>query len=477
MKRILINEHQDITRIAFVDQGELKEIYYETKREASVVGNIYVGRVTKVVPNLQGCFVDVGLPRNGYLYYGKTRTVSDENKNENKPKVGDSITVQVQKDAVDKKGVALTRDISVAGKFLVLLQEKGEIGVSRKITDNEERSRIKDIMRNILPEKYGVLVRTKGENKSQGELNQDLQEIINLQEKLSQSQFIKPPSLLVEMSIPIERAIREFYNNDIDEFVVNEPKTFQFLQGKAEFKNNEKPKLCLYEENEPMFSHFFIQSQEEKALDKRVWLKSGGFLVIEETEACVVIDVNSGKSAGKGNMEKMVRKINEEAVMEVAKQLRLRNLSGIIIVDFIDMPTVEERNVIKKILEKEVKNDRLKTVVVGMTELGLMQITRKKTKPSLSRQMETTCLQCKGHGKLPSLDWTILHARQEIENILCNTIYKNITIEADEKLITLIMGYENSFIKAMSNKYDSLINSIPNNNFEFSKYILHKEKK
>lgn len=474
MKRILLDEHNDITRIAIVDNGELQEIYYETEREKSVVGNIYVGRVTKVVPNLQGCFIDVGLPKNGYLYYGKSRAVDDDSKNENKPKVGDTITVQVLKDAVDSKGVALTSDISVAGKFMVLLQEAGEIGVSRKITETDERTRIKDIIKEIMPSNIGILVRTKGQGKTKEQLQQDLEQLLYLQKKLKESEFLKPPTLLLEMSNPIDRVIRDFYNYDIDEFIVNNKKSFEHLQNKPEFINVEKPKLILYEENEPMFSNFYIQSQESKALDKRVWLKSGAFLIIEETEACVVIDVNSGKSAGKGNMEKMVLKINEEASIEVAKQLQLRNLSGIIIVDFIDMPTIEHRNVIKKTLEKAVSKDRLKTVVVGMTELGLMQITRKKTRPSLSRQMETMCLQCRGHGKLPSLDWTILHARQEIESILSNTIYKEVTITANERLINLIMGLENSFKNEMYEKYEKKVSYTKDETYTFSKYQINK---
>lgn len=474
MKRILVDEHDDIIRIAVVEDGELREIYYETERGKSVVGNIYVGRVTKVVPNLQGCFIDIGLSKNGYLYYGKNRTISDENKNINKPKVGDTITVQVLKDEVDKKGVALTRDISIAGKFMVLLKEQGEIGISKKIINNEERKRIKDIIKDIMPEDIGVLVRTKGQNKNKEQLNEDLQQLLYLNKKMNESQFLKPPVLLIEMSNPIDRVIRDFYNYDIDEFIVTKKDTFDFLGNKIEFKNVEKPKLCLYDEEEPMFSHFYIQSQEIKALDKKVWLKSGAFLIIEETEACVVIDVNSGKSAGKGNMEKMVLKINQEASIEVAKQLRLRNLSGIIIVDFIDMPTIEQRNIIKKTLEKEVLNDRLKTVVVGMTELGLMQITRKKTRQSLSRQMETTCLQCLGYGKLPSLDWTVLHIRQEIENILSNTIYNEIIIEADERLLKLIVGAENIFQNYVYHKYKAEIILLNNEILGFSKYEINK---
>lgn len=474
MKRILVDEHNDITRVAVVDDGELLEIYYETKRESSVVGNIYVGRVTKVVPNLQGCFVDIGLKRNGYLYYGKTRTVSDDCKNQNKPKVGDTLTVQVLKDAVDKKGVALTMDISVAGKFLVLLQEKGEIGVSRKITNSEERSRIKSIMEKIMPENIGVLVRTNGEGKNELEFEQDLNQMLKLMDKLEKSEFLKPPTLLLEMSNTVEKVVRDFYNNDVDQFVVTTEETFKFLQSKPEFIDKEKPELCLYNEKEPMFSHYYIQSQENKALDKRVWLKSGGFLVIEETEACVVIDVNSGKSAGKGNMEKMVLKINEEASIEVAKQLRLRNLSGIIIVDFIDMSTIEHRNIIRKTLEKAVAKDRLKTVVVGMTELGLMQITRKKTRQSLSRQMETNCLQCNARGKLPSLDWTVLHMRQEIELILANTIYKNVVVTSDERLLALCMGFEDSFRKSMLEKYEGTIECVVDNTMGFSKYLVEK---
>lgn len=481
MKRIIIDEQDDITRVALVNNSELIEIYYESKNDESFVGNIYIGRVTKVVPNLQGCFVDIGLKKNGYLYYGKSRTIVDDSKESNKPKVGDNILVQVEKDMVGSKGASLTKNISIAGKFMVLvLGDKGEIGVSKKISESSERNRIKNIITEIVPSEYiknnGILVRTNGKGKNEKEFADELNELLVLVKNINFSEYIKAPSLILEMSVPIDRVIRDFYNNDIDEFVVNSKKTYDNLVKRNEFQEH-SVNLVYYEEKEPVFSHYYIESQEKKALDKKVWLKSGGFLIIEETEACVVIDVNSGKSAGKGNMENTVKKINTEAGLEVAKQLRLRNLSGIIIVDFIDMAKNEDKEELTLLLQKAVKKDRIKTHIVGMTELGLMQITRKKTRQSLSRQMETKCLQCMGHGKLPSPDWLVLHIRCEIENIFANTIYNSITVEGNEQLVNLVLGYKMSFKESMKTKYNCNIDTLIDNNLKYSKYNIINGKK
>ena len=476
MKRVLLDIEEGITRVALVEEGKLVELYYETKREESLVGNIYMGRVDNVIPNLQACFVEIGSDKKGYLYYGSKRAVSDEGKNAAKPKVGDTLLVQVEKDAVGSKGAVLKQGISHPGKFLVLVEEDGEVGVSRKITSGEERERIRGLVKGLLPQGYGAVIRTNGEGKTEEEFRKELTMLINRAEQVKNPQYRTAPSLILRQSLPIEKAVRDFYSEAVDEFVVNDEKAYAELLGTGDFNGENQPLLRFYQEKLPLFEEFFVESQSRKALEEKVWLKSGGFLIIQETEACVVVDVNSGKAAGRGDLERTIQKTNLEAAGEVARQLRLRNLSGIIIVDFIDMTSVEHRNVVTKALEEAVQKDRIKTVVVGMTELGLMQLTRKKTRPSLLAQMMTKCRQCEGSGRMPSIDWTVTKMRREVESLLANTIYSKVTVQADSRLLRAFQGKENAYGDKLYGRFGKTVFCEANEELPYAQYHIVKEK-
>lgn len=466
----------DLTRVALTENGELMELYYESKRDESLVGNIYAGRVANVMPNLQAAFVDFGVGKNGYYYYGNARAVSDAEKNLAKPKVGDTLILQVEKDAVGSKGAVLSANFSFPGKFLVLLpKEAGEIGVSRKITSSEERNRIREIVAELLPEGYGAIVRTNGEGKTKEEFEKEISILAAKMEKLKTGEFLKPPALLLQENHPVKRAARDFYAPDVDEYVVNDRVAYEELLETGDYNGENQPALKLHEEKLPLFESYFLESQSEKALDEHVWLKNGGFLVIEETEACVVIDVNTGKAAGKGDLQKTILKTNLEAAEEAAKQMRLRNLSGIIIIDFIDMADENAQKEVTKRLEAVVKKDRIKTVVVGMTELGLMQVTRKKTRPSLKRQMTTKCRACEGTGRLPSIEWTVTKMRREAESILAHTIYNKLTVKADPRLLSAFAGQEGAYVKHLEADYNGII-VLEKADMSFGQYEIGKEK-
>ena len=467
----------DLSRIALAEDGALTELYYESKRDESLVGNIYAGRVANVMPNLQAAFVDIGVGKNGYYYYGNARAVSDAEKNAAKPKVGDTLILQVEKDAVGSKGAVLTGNFSFPGKFLVLLpKEAGEIGISRKITDSAERNRIREIVTELLPEGCGAIVRTNGAGKSKEEFEKELTVLSAKAEKLKTGAFHKPPALLLQENHPIQRAARDFYSADVDEYVVNEEVAYEELLETGDFNGENQPALKLHEDKVPLFESYFLESQSEKALDEHVWLKSGGFLVIEETEACVVIDVNTGKAAGKGDLQKTILKTNLEAAEEAAKQMRLRNLSGIIIIDFIDMADPNAQKEVTKRLEAAVKKDRIKTVVVGMTELGLMQVTRKKTRPSLKRQMTTKCRACEGTGRLPSIEWTVTKMRREAESVFAHTIYNKLTVKADQRLLHAFAGQDGAWVKALEEKSGGSILLLAAE-MAFGQYEMEKEKR
>ena len=399
MNRILVDETSYGTRIGVVENGTLVELIYEKKNSLPIVGNVYAGKIMNVLPGMQACFVDIGREKNAFLYYGDDK---DNNGNIVKPKMGSDVIVQVEKAEMGAKGAVLTKRISFAGKFLVVIPGDDRIGISKKITDSAERKRIKDIIEQLLPENYGIIVRTEGKDKSYEIYEKEIKRLVEKSEGvLSKAEYAKAPSLLYTEINGVEKVLRDLYNENIDEIVVNSSLDYETLIKLCEEKDISPKKIVMYESDVPMFENYYVASQAKAAFSKHVWLKSGGFIIIEQTEACVVIDVNTGKYTGKADLQKTILKTNLEAADEIARQLRLRNLNGMIIVDFIDMKTEENRKILQKHLEEAVAKDRLQTIVVGMTELGLMQITRKKKRQSIQQLMTRSCHCCGGSGREP----------------------------------------------------------------------------
>lgn len=399
MNRILVDETSYGTRIGVVENGTLVELIYEKKNSLPIVGNVYAGKIMNVLPGMQACFVDIGREKNAFLYYGDDK---DNNGNIVKPKMGSDVIVQVEKAEMGAKGAVLTKRISFAGKFLVVIPGDDKIGISKKITDSAERKRIKDIIEQLLSENYGIIVRTEGKDKSYEIYEKEIKRLVEKSEGvLSKAEYAKAPSLLYTEINGVEKVLRDLYNDSIDEIVVNSRIDYETLVKLCEEKDISPKKIVMYESNVPMFENYYVASQAKSAFSKHVWLKSGGFIIIEQTEACVVIDVNTGKYTGKADLQKTILKTNLEAADEIARQLRLRNLNGMIIVDFIDMKTEENRKILQKHLEEAVAKDRLQTIVVGMTELGLMQITRKKKRQSIQQLMTRSCHCCGGSGREP----------------------------------------------------------------------------
>lgn len=399
MNRILVDETSYGTRIGVVENGTLVELIYEKKNSLPIVGNVYAGKIMNVLPGMQACFVDIGREKNAFLYYGDDK---DNNGNIVKPKMGSDVIVQVEKAEMGAKGAVLTKRISFAGKFLVVIPGDDKIGISKKITDSAERKRIKDIIEQLLPENYGIIIRTEGKDKSYEIYEKEIKRLVEKSEGvLSKAEYAKAPSLLYTEINGVEKVLRDLYNDSIDEIVVNSSIDYETLIKLCEEKDISPKKIVMYESDVPMFENYYVASQAKAAFSKHVWLKSGGFIIIEQTEACVVIDVNTGKYTGKADLQKTILKTNLEAADEIARQLRLRNLNGMIIVDFIDMKTEENRKILQKHLEEAVAKDRLQTIVVGMTELGLMQITRKKKRQSIQQLMTRSCHCCGGSGREP----------------------------------------------------------------------------
>lgn len=398
MKRILVDSRDFGTRIGIVEDGLLVELVYEPKNSMPIVGNIYAGKIMNVLPGMQAAFIDIGREKNAFLYYGNNK---DDNGNVIKPKAGNDVIVQVEKAEIGSKGSVLTKKISFPGKFLVIIPNDNKIGISKKITDSEERQRIKDIVRGLLPEGFGAIIRTDGEGKSYEIYKKEIDRLVSISEGvLKKAEYIKAPAMLYTDVNGAEKAVRDYFHEDIDEIVVNSSEDYNTLLELCDEFNTSADKIKLHSDGTELFGSYYVESQAKAAFNRQVWLKSGGFIIIEQTEACVVIDVNTGKYTGRADLQKTILKTNMEAALEIAHQLRLRNLNGMIIIDFIDMKSESDRRLVQKTLEEAVSKDRLQTIVVGMTELGLMQLTRKKKRQSIMQLMTKTCPVCGGTGRV-----------------------------------------------------------------------------
>lgn len=446
MKRLLVDSSMHHTKIGLVEDGELTEFIYESKMNKSIVGNIYVGRVMSVHKGMQACFVDIGEEKNAYLLMEKGQNIQ----------MHSQVVVQVQKDASGMKGAGVTTKISFTGKFLVLIpNENGSIGISKKINDEAERNRIKNLAQEVLPEGYGMIVRTDAVGKSTEDFKAEVGKLYPIsQSVLRQSQYCKAPSLIFSEVQTTVRAARDLFSDDVDEIVFNDEE--EYFRLKEETPNGVE-RVILYNNPVPMFENYRVEGQVEKIFNKKVWLKCGGFLIIEQTEACVVIDVNTGKYTGKKSFQETVLKTNLEAAVEIAKQLRLRNLSGMIIVDFIDMKDDESKKQLQRTLERAVKKDRIKTTVVGMTELGLMQLTRKKTSLPIIARLTNQCQCCKGNGYVQSFEYISGKIRQEVVSIFTQTVFNEVTISSSRRILKAFAGEKDENRKQIEKQFGKTI--------------------
>lgn len=395
MKQLILDYTPYCTRVALTENGELVEFSVETTSVRGIVGNIYKGRVENVLDGMKVAFVNIGLERNGFLYVGeslvdRSRLQSVMPKRQTKLSAGDVIMCQVVKDQFGQKGARLTTDITIAGNYLVLLPQSDFIGVSRKIEDDNRREYLEQLVKSICPKGSGYIIRSAADKATDEDIIKDAEKLRSIWDKVK-SDFASAPekSVIFEEVSLFERAIRDTIYEDVDEVVVNEPMIAEKLAGIVGGKKTE-----VYRGERNIMSHYGLSAQINSLCNRKVDMPSGAYIVIDKTEACTVIDVNTGKYVGTNNLEDTVFKTNLEAVECIAKQLRLRNISGIVIIDFIDMTREGHRLAIVEALKKSLKNDRLKTTTVGMTPLGLVELTRKKTRLPIDGFMLQPCKKC-----------------------------------------------------------------------------------
>ena len=413
-KDILVEAESGQTRVAVLEDGRLMELYIEREGQEKLVGNIYKGRVANVLPGMQAAFVDIGLDKNAFLYAGDIQVDRRDAEGLHKQlketsirqmvKPGQEVLVQVTKVAGGTKGPRITNHVTLPGRMAVLLPTVSYVGISRRIEEEQERARLRTLAEALTPEGMGVIVRTAAEGVSPEELKQDIDYLTRLWESIARrARVAMPPCLLHRDEGLIYRAVRDMLKDEVDSLWVDGAEPHRFIQDTAQMLSPAlSGKVRRYEGETPLFDLHRVDDQAAKALSRRVWLKSGGYLVIDHAEALTVIDVNTGKFVGEKNLSETVFSINCEAVSEIARQLRLRDVGGIIVIDFIDMDQQNQREALVELLRQELKKDRSKTNLVGLTALGLVEMTRKKVQQPIRAVLKQTCPICQGEGAVYS---------------------------------------------------------------------------
>jgi len=444
---ILINSRSYEVRLALVEHGVLSEFHLQRPTEKGLMGNIYKGKVVRVLPGMQAAFVDIGLERTGFLYVDDihiAESVPNVDTLEESPPVhacepekvlnekisrrnqsvqieellkeGQTILVQVSKDPIGTKGARLTCHITLPCRNLVYIPLTDHIGVSRKIEDEEVRARLKEKIESIRPQGAGFIVRTVAENARLEELEADMEFLLHLWEEIQdrEKHALVPALVYEDLDITL-RSVRDIFTTDVDRLVIDEEKSFKKIEKFVKtFAPELQNKLTLYQGEAPLFEAYGIEVEINRAIEKKVWLRSGGYIIIESTEALSVIDVNTGRFVGKNNLNETIFKTNMEAAIEIAYQLRLRNIGGIIIIDFIDMEDEAHREELFSTFKAAVKKDKSRINILKLSEFGLVQMTRKRNSESLYQLMCEPCHYCAGEGMLKS------------RRTICYDIFRNI---------------------------------------------------
>ena len=428
-KEIFVSETVAERRIAVLENGVLVEIYVEKPHLQGLVGNIYKGKVENVIPGMQAAFVDIGHEINSFLpfseinnpeYLKDTSTSEEEDESENVKQThtrstdvdlvtGQEVLIQVIKEPFSGKGPRVTTNIAIPGHLLVLVPNTHFVGISKKIWDKYEKRRLRKIAQNLLPEGVGIIVRTEAEGKSEKLIKKDFEIILKnwkiIEGKIKQ---VKAPSLIFEDLETVSMVVRDLLTSDVTKMTFDSRKLFRRIQSYLQdVSPNLVSKMELHRGRTPLFVKRGIEEKIDKSLRSRVWVKSGAYLIIEHTEAMVVVDVNSGRFIGKGDHEENSLKINLETAREVARQLRLRDIGGLIVIDFIDMQHEENKKKVFNELRKELRKDRAKVAVSPISDFGLLEMTRQRIRLSLLHSVSELCPICRGSGRIGSKDSVI----------------------------------------------------------------------
>ena len=438
--KILVEQRPLNTQVAIIEDNKLSEIYFERDEGDTLTGNIYIGRIENVAHGMQAAFVNIGLDKNAFLHFVD---LPEEKRNLSKPvKVGEELPVQITKLPGGEKGVRVSGMLSLPGRMTVLMPGSSGIGVSKRIENEKERKRLMRIAESIVPENMGMIVRTNAQGAGEDEIEKDISSLLALWETLERRMpHIKAPASIYKDHDAVFRMIRDLVTSDTEEILVEGESAYQSAVGCARtFAPEAVSRIHKYEGEIPLFQVYSIRKQLEDALSRRVWLKSGGFLIFDKTEALTVIDVNTGKFTGKTSLSETVFRLNLEAAEEIARQLRLRDIGGIIVIDFIDMETRAQKDELVKALREFLKKDKTHTTVHGLTALGLVEMTRKKKREPIETYWKAPCPLCQGEGRITSPEAVALDIFSSLERKFAFGSEKPLLVRASFRVYEAVLS-------------------------------------
>lgn len=466
------------TRVALLEGGHIAELYIERERERGIVGNIYKGKVIRVLPGMQAAFVDIGLEKAAFLYVADVLDEMEEVERSIEGEVapagasgeqelpalppiedllreGQELLVQISKEPIGTKGARITAHISLPGRHLVYMPTVDHVGISRRIESENERERLRKVVESIRPPGTGFIVRTVSEGKSEEDLRADMEFLVGLWNDLSRDLDERSAPSLIHSDLDVtSKVLRDILTEDVKRIVVDSREEYNKI---IRFIRTFMPRLnyCieLYEGDEPIFDAFGLEVEISRALGRKVWLKSGASIIIEQTEALTAVDVNTGRYVGKHNLEDTILKTNLEAVKEIAFQLRLRNIGGLIIIDFIDMEKEAHREKVHAALEEALKSDKNKTNILKISELGLVEMTRKRVRESIGRTLCEPCAYCEGKGYVKGKLTVIYEILRELHRELADLPAGHITLLAHPGITGLLVDEERAGIDELEQRY------------------------
>jgi ribonuclease G len=500
-KEILINVSRQETRAAVVENGVVVELYLERHRDRGIVGNIYKGRVVRVLPGMQAAFVDAGQERAAFLYVSEVLpqsraafTPEAEEGDEVRPaerwrdrhpqtgiedllRDGQDIMVQVTKEPVGTKGAQITTHITLPGRYLVYMPTFNHIGVSRRIENEKKRAMLRKLVETMRPEgSGGFIVRTVSEDHSEKDLKADMDYLVKVWKEIQERDERSSSPSIVHRDLSLElKIIRDLFTEDVRRVVIDAQEQFEEIKSfTSRFMGERADVVELYAGKVPLFEATGIELEINRALERRVWLKSGGYIVIDQTEALTAIDVNTGRYVGKRNFEDTILKTNLEAVKEIVYQLRLRNIGGLIIIDFIDMADLPNRERVYKTLEDEVRKDKTKTTILKMSELGLVEMTRKRARENLYQVLCEPCPYCEGKGYLKSRGTICYEIFRELRKAGEGLRDRQVNLFVNPEVADLLFEEEREGLEELERELGVQIEITVNNSFHQEQFEIEK---
>lgn len=476
--KLLVSVRPIATRVAYIEEGELRDFRVEKRGEVkSLVGSVFKGKVSRVLPGMQAAFVDIGLDRAGFLYVGDVRVdidsgspvvVTEEQDNINyedtsqaeKTPIQDLLTegqyilVQIAKDPLGTKGARISTHVSLPGRYVVYMPTVNHIGISRRIENESERERLKEVIDSFRPEHGGFIVRTAAEGAPPEALKADIDYLTRLYTEVYKRYSDKKSVGLVHSELDMDlRAVRDLASEKVDQVIVDDELVHEKIKNFAQqFIPHLANKIKLYNDSEALFDKYEIDLEISRSLGRKVWLKSGGYIIFDEAEALVAIDVNTGSYTGKKDLEDTILKTNLEAVKEIAQQLRIRNCGGIIVIDLIDMEKEVHREMVMAALEEELSRDKARTNITQISELGLVEMTRKRIRPSLVKTLCQPCKYCDGKGYVKTASTIASEIFRELEREGVDAKLVSTTIKVNEAIADWVYEEGSDMLEYMEQK-------------------------